>query len=158
MVFSHIAQAAAIFDGHRRSRAGRLAAYSAGAHYPCGAERHLGGADIPSGHHEVINVAAVKAPVGNRIHALKVQHACGQLVKIHDSAGRVFVHGPAAIGNGIIKYAVCTHIVFRQHIVAQQTAAFAVSWHHAHPTQFQVFRAMVAPVFDVVPHAVHAFK
>ena len=62
---------------------------------------------------------------------------------------------PAAVGNRVVKDAVAQHVVFVEHVVALQTAAFAHAGQHAYPYQLVVFRAVVAAVLDVIPHAVY---
>ena len=68
----------------------------------------------------------------------------------------MLIHLPAAVGNGILKDAVCPDIHFVQQIVPHQAPALTVARNHTDPIQVVVINAMVALIFQVIPHAVNA--
>ena len=64
------------------------------------------------------------------------------------------IHGPAAVSDRIGEDPVCQHVIFRQHIIAVQPAAFSVTGNDADPVQIVVFHTVVTHVLQVIPHAV----
>ena len=116
------------------------------------------GADVAAREHQVVDVAAVIAAVGDRIDALVKAAVAGEPVFIQQAVGRVEIDAPAAVADGVLKNAVLQHIVFVEHVVALQAAALTHTGQRAHPVQRQVFGMMVVHmllvVFDMVPDAV----
>ena len=156
-VGAHFPGLAAVLDGQRRGSTGSLTAHRAGSHDTGGAERGFGGADIPAGHHQIRHVLAVEAAVGNGVAAVIIQNPAGYFIEVENTFDSVLIHLPPAVCHGVIKDAVCANVVFIQQIVALQTAAFPVAGHHTHPIQIQIVDAMVALIFQMIPHTVNAF-
>ena len=63
------------------------------------------------------------------------------------------VNLPAAVGDGIHKGRAVFHVVLGQHIVAHIAAAFALAGQEADPFQIPVFRAVIAVILHMIPHA-----
>ena len=70
----------------------------------------------------------------------------------------MIVNLPAAVGNDIGKWRAAFHIVLRQYIVAHIAAAFALAGQETDPFQIPVFRAVIAVVLHVIPHAEGNFE
>ena len=149
------ADIAALLDGLRGRRADSLAANGAGAHYAAGGHGQLGGAQRAAADIQVFEALGQVGAVGDGVRTVKFVYKRRNLIKGVQAAGNVVIHMPAAVGHCVVKDAVAQHVVFVEHVVALQTAAFAHAGQHAYPYQLVVFRAVVAAVLDVIPHAVY---
>ena len=70
----------------------------------------------------------------------------------------MIVHCPAAVGHYIGEGTAGGQILLGEHIVALVAAAFAFAGQEAHPLQLPIIRAVIATVFDMIPHAKGDFE
>ena len=70
------------------------------------------------------------------------------------SSGSVLIHRPSAVCHTVLVNAVFDDVIFRKNIVSHKPAAFPGACHITYPHQLIIVCAVVAAVFDVIPHAV----
>ena len=77
---------------------------------------------------------------------------------MEESAHRMDVDIESAADDPVLESPVAGLIVFRQNIIADETAGFAFSRNGSDPVERQIFRLMIAVVFDMVPDPVKDFQ
>ena len=65
----------------------------------------------------------------------------------------VQVHGPAAVGDGIIEVGLLEQVLLAQDVIADDAPAFALAGQQADLVEDVVLGAVIAAVLDVVPQA-----
>ena len=74
------------------------------------------------------------------------------------TGGVVVVDGPAAVSDGIVKAVAGEDIFFIEDVVSDIAAAFPFAGEKSDPVDGEVFHAVIAMIFHVIPDAEHGFK
>ena len=115
----------------------------------------MGCADVASCEHKVVNVLGVECAERYAVRLSKT--ALLQMsfaLRAHiEAAGQVVVYLPAAVSYGVGELTSCFNVVLRDYVIANVSAAFALSRQETDEIKLPVVSAVVALVFDVVPNA-----
>ncbi len=113
----------------------------------------MSGADVAPGQEQVGHILGVERAQRDGVRSRRIDLDAGQLPRLQ-AVGRVRVHGPATVGNGVVELRPPLDVRLGEDVVAHEPARLALAHHRTHPVQLQVLRLVGAVILDVVPQAV----
>ena len=128
---------------------------AAGAHNTGCAECNVGAAYVASCEHKVVNVLGIEGTEGNTVglgEAALLQMTLALSAHV-EAAGQVVVDLPAAVRNCVGELTARLNVVLGDNVIANVSAAFALSGQEADKVELPVVCAVVALILDVIPNA-----
>ena len=110
-----IAQFTSMLQGDGCCRAHGLSAYCTGGNDARRGHGQLACAQCAAPGQQIGHVTRDKGAKGDGVAAGEGVHEAGVIIKIEQPA-YMHVHGPATIGDGVVKHAVAQHVVFIEHV------------------------------------------
>ena len=77
----------------------------------------------------------------------------GRFADMTEACRIVVIHRPTAVADNIVKFPAALHIVLRQNVRTDVSAAFTLARQKADPFKLPVVCIVISAVFDVIPNA-----
>ena len=151
--FIDAARCGVVMEGDGGGRADRLAEQRTCRHDAGGAHAEMRAGDVATREEQIIYILGIEASVGD-VEGRRRFVMGAEETFAEEGVRMVVVQRPAAVGDDVRKMDVVHDVVLCQHVIADETRAFAFPGETADPVELVVFATAVRMVFHVVPHAV----